>query len=107
MNLINIETGESLNEDSSDEQISEALKAVKMKINELQKISDDLNEVAMDRVRPGDKTFANYWSVIEGKRNVLEFPSREEEKKVKETIQNIQAPYQVQKVFRYLKFPKF
>lgn len=105
--MINIETGEVLTIDSSDEQIAEALKVVKLKMNEFEKIASELSSQAMERVKDGQKKFGDYWDIIETKRNVLEFPSKDEEKKVKSMISEIQKPYQKEKISKYLKFPKY
>lgn len=60
--LINIETGESLDIDCPDENLSSAYKAIDEKIKELTQIKDDLNEAIKMRLN-GESKFAGYWDI--------------------------------------------
>jgi hypothetical protein len=106
-NLINIKTGEVLDIDASDDQLSEAYKEVKLEMKKLEKIADALQEAIMDRLHEGQKQYGDFWQVQEQNRYRLEYPDKATEKEVKSMIENIEKEYRKPYTLTILKFPKF
>lgn len=105
--LINIKTGEALNVDSSDEELSDALRELTSQMNRLKRIEDALKTTILDRLPKGEKRFANYWTIIEGSRISYHYPDDATGKRVKSAIKEIQRPYAKTVMFTYLKQPKY
>lgn len=114
--MINVQTGDMLSKDSTDKELSEALKVVRMSMKDFKEIEQNLAHEIMTRVREDDKEFAGYWKVIRSTR--LYFDRRLFKKKasldtqkhfeaLKVNLEKIQEPFMIKKQGTYLRFPKF
>ncbi len=105
--LINIEVGHILDIDCTDEELSDAYKAVCLELKKLEPVKEALQKAILDRVKPHDTKFANFWDIQTQERTRIEFPSKTKEKEVKELIKNIQQPFEKKYSLQIIKFPKY
>jgi len=106
-NLINIKTGMVLDDDCSDEELSDALREVSKEMNRFKRIEDTLKTRILDRVPKGTKRFADYWSVVEGSRISYHYPDDATGKRIKAAIKDLQRPFARTVKFTFLKQPKY
>lgn len=104
--LINLGTGELLNTDSDDYQISDAMKEAKTQMRRAEQIYKELNKLAMERIGDDSETFAGFWKVTNQTRTVYEFPNSRVKELVNERIKELKKPYEKKKTITFLALPK-
>lgn len=112
MNLINIQTGETFNEDADDAQVAEAYKQVQIEIKRLEQISDDLKNNILDRLKPDQRTFGDFFNIIHQNRRYLDpknLPTiqRKNFDEAREFIRKLEEEFGELKSSVQIRFPKY
>lgn len=80
--LVNIDTGEVISKDSSNEELSVALKAVWEHIKALEPVRKGIIKLMQKKVRKDDQKFAEYWSIVRPNIFDIKLFKKEADKKI-------------------------
>lgn len=112
MKLINIDTGEKLDSNCSDDQLTEALKVCLIQKKELEQIETDLKSVILDRLDGEQKRFGNFFDIRYTRRKYLDVQGLPKEIKAQyeiltEGMETLKKTFAEEIVTPTIYFPKF